>query len=181
MVLVEIAHGTTVADDEVLEAPLVAQNLLQQTGGSAAGIIVETLVGTHHLTYFCVLHQGLEGRHVGFPEVTYGNIGEIGGVTGVLRTAVYGIVLRTGPKLAVLCILRTLQTLDHLDTHHTGEIGILSVGLLTASPTGVTEDVHVRCPYRETAHLHILAAEVIHTVVVLGAELGAGHVEHLVQ
>ena len=97
MVLIEVAHGTTVAHHEVLESPLVAQDLLEQTGRTAAGIVVQTLVGTHHLSYLGILHQGLEGRHVGLPEVAHGYIIKICRVACVFRTAVYGIVLGTGP------------------------------------------------------------------------------------
>ena len=181
MVLIEVAHGTAVADDEVLKAPLIAQDLLEQTGRTAAGVIIETLVGAHHLTYLGILYQCLEGRHIGLPEVACRHIGEVGRVTGVLRTTVYGIVLGTSPELAVSGFLRTLQAFDHLNTHDACQIGIFTVGLLTAAPAWVTEDVHVRCPYRQTAHLHVLAAQVVYPVVVLGTELGAGHVEHVEQ
>ena len=76
--LIEVADGTTVADDKVLEAPFIAQNLLEQTGAAATGVIVETLVGTHHFAYFGILHQSLESGHVGFPKVTRCNINEVG-------------------------------------------------------------------------------------------------------
>ena len=147
MVLVEVTDGTAVADNEVLESPFVAEDLLEQTGRAAAGIIVETLVGTHHLTHLGVLHQGLEGGHIGLPEVAGRHIGEVGGVAGVLRTAVYGIVLGTGPEFAVLRILRPLQAAYHLDPHDTRQIGVFAVGFLSTPPTGITEDVHVRRPY----------------------------------
>ena len=180
MVLVEIADGTTVADDEVLETPIVAEDSLQQASGTATGIIVETLVGAHHFAHLGILYQSFESGHVGLPEIAHGHVGEIGGVAGVLRTAVHGIVLGTSPEFAVSGILRPLQSLDHLHAHDTRQIGILAIGLLTTSPAGITEDVHVGRPYRETAHLHILAAKVVHTVVVLGAELGACNVEYLI-
>ena len=101
-------------------------------------------------------------------------------MAGVLRAAVYGIVLGTGPELAVFGILRSLQALDHLNAHDTCQVGILAVGLLTASPTGVTEDVDIRCPDREAAHLHVLTLQVVHAVVVLGTEFGTGDVENLI-
>ena len=177
---VEVAHGTAVTDYEVLEAPVIAQDRLKQTIGTTTGIVVETLVGAHYLTYLCILYQRLEGRHVGLPEVTHRHIGEVGRVTSIFRTAVYGIVLGTCPELTVFRLLRPLQALHYLHTHDTCQVGILAVGLLTASPTRITENVDVRCPDRETAHLHVLTLQVIHTVVVLGTELGTGDVEDFV-
>ena len=74
---VEIADGTAVADYEILEAPLIAQDLLEQTVRTATGIVVETLVGTHYLAHLRILYKSLEGRHVGLPKVTYRHIGEV--------------------------------------------------------------------------------------------------------
>ena len=108
MRLIEIAHGTTVAHHQILESPLIAEDGLQQPLGTAARIIVKTLVGTHHLTHLRILHQGLEGRHVRFPHIPWGNIREIGCMTGVFGSAVHGIVLSTSPQLTVLRIFRTL-------------------------------------------------------------------------
>ena len=97
MVHVEVGDSTAVTDDEILEAPFVAQNLLEQSRTAAAWIIIEALVGTHHLTYLCILHQCLKGRHVGLPEITCRNVGQVGCMTGVLWSAVYGIVFGTSP------------------------------------------------------------------------------------
>ena len=101
-------------------------------------------------------------------------------MTGVFRTAVDGIVLGAGPEFTVFRLFRTLQTAYHLHTHLGGQVRILTIGLLTASPTRVTEDIDVRCPDRETAHLHVLTLQVVHTVIVLGTELGTGDVENLI-
>ena len=101
-------------------------------------------------------------------------------MTGVLRSAVHGIVLGTGPQLTVLGILRPLQAPHHLCTHHTRQIGILAVGLLSPAPSRIAEDVHIRCPHGEAVELLILTT-VEHPVVVLCPELRAGHVEHLIQ
>ena len=60
----------------------------------------------------------LKRRHVGLPEVAHGYISKVGGVAGVFRTAVYGIVLGTGPELAVLGVLGTLQAANDGIAHH---------------------------------------------------------------
>ena len=180
MVLVEVADSNAVADDEILETPVIAENLLKQTCRTAAGVIVQTLIGAHHFTNLGILYQRLEGRHVGLPEVTHGDIRQVGCMAGIFRTTVDGIVLGTGPEFTILGILRPLQAFYHLYTHDTRQVGVFAVGLLTAPPTGVTENVDVRCPDRETAHLHVLTLQVVHTVIVLGTELGTGDVENLI-
>ena len=175
---IEIADGSAVAHHEVFESPLVAQNLLQQTCAATARIIVESLVGTHHLAHLRILHQRLEGRHVGLPEVAHRHIGEVDGVASVFRSAVYGIVFGTRPELAILRRLRSLQSAHHLCAHHGGQIGVFAIGLLATSPARVAEDVHVRCPYAQAVELLVFALQVVHAVVILRTKLGAGHVEH---
>ena len=68
-----------------------------------------------------------------------------------------GIVLGTGPELTILRILRSLQTLHHLGAHHRGQIGILTVGLLSPAPSRIAEDIHIRCPDGKAMELLILA------------------------
>ena len=187
MRLIEVTDGATVADHQVLKAPLVAQYLLQQTVRATARIIVQTLVGTHHLTDITLRHQILEGRHIGLPEVAHRHIRQIGRVASVLWTTMYGIVLGTCPQLTVLVLTGcanqriALQTTYHGIAHHTGQVRVFTVGLLSSAPSWVTEDVDVGCPYRQTAHLHILTTQIIEAVVILCTELGGGDVEALIQ
>ena len=98
----EIGNGTAVAYHHILESPLVAQNLLKQSGAAAAWLVIPTLVGAHHLAHLCLLHKVLECRHIGFPQVAWRHIVYIGMMTAPFRTAVYGIVLGAGKQLAVL-------------------------------------------------------------------------------
>ena len=102
-------------------------------------------------------------------------------MTGIFRTAMYCIVLGTSPQFAILRSLRTLQTTYHSITHDRSQIRIFSIGLLSPAPSWVTEDVHIRSPYRQTAHLHILATEVIQSMVVLSTELRRSHIETLIE
>ena len=177
---VKVTDSTTVTHNEIFETPFVAKNLLEQTVTAAAGVIVESLIGTHHLSDLSILYQRLEGWHVGLPEVAYGNVCEVGGMAGVFRTTMYGIVLGTGPEFAILGILRPLQSTYHLGAHYTCQVGIFTVSLLSTSPTRVTEDVDIRSPYRQAAHLHIFTSQVIHTMVVLCSHLRTGGIEHLI-
>ena len=77
-----------------------------------------------------------------------------------------GKVLGTCMRLVILRVV-ALHTEHHAQSHAGTEVRVLAVGFLSTSPAWVAEDVHVRCPYREAAHLHVLAAQVVHTVVVL--------------
>ena len=179
MRFIEIADGTTVADDQILEAPLITQNLLQQSLTATAGIIVQALVGAHHLTDLGILYQCLEGRHIGFPEVAGRNVGQVGRVAGVLRTTMNGVVLGTSPELAVLGILGALKSTNHLNAHDTGQVGVFTVGLLSPAPSRITENVHIRRPNGEAVELLVLTT-VQHTMVVLRTELRTGSIEHLI-
>ena len=123
----------------------------------------------------------LKGRHIRFPEVTHGNIGQVGCMAGIFRTAMYGIMLGTGPQLTVFGGFRSLQATNHSIAHDGSQVGVFSVGLLSPAPPWVTENIDIRRPYRQRAHLHILTAKVIHPVVILGTELRRGNIEALIQ
>ena len=92
----------------------------------------------------------------------------------------HGIVLGTRPQLTVFRRLGALQTAHHGIAHHRGQVRVLTIGLLSSAPPRVAEDVYIGCPYRQTTHFHILAAQVVKTVVVLCAELRRGHIETLI-
>ena len=177
---IEIAHSTAIADHQILEAPLIAQNLLQQTGIATTRFVVKTLIGTHHFAHLRILHQCLECRHIGFPHVTRRDIGKIGMMTGVFRSAMHCIVLGTSPQLAIFCVFRTLQATHNSRSHHRGKIGVLAIGFLSASPSRVSEDIHIGSPNRQAVELLILSS-VEHTLVVLGTKLGTSCIEHFVQ
>ena len=179
MGVIEVTDGTTVANHQILKAPFITQNGLQQALRTATGVVVKALVSTHHLANLCILHQCLKGRHIGLPHITGRHIGQIGRMAGILRTAMYGIVLGTGPEFTVFGIFRSLQSLDNLRSHDTGQIGILTIGFLSPAPSRVTEDIDIRRPYREAVELLVLAA-IQHAVVILGTELGTRGIEHLI-
>ena len=152
----EVADGTAVAGNQSLEAPFVAQYLLFVAGLRTAGLSVDTLVGAHHLGHLAFLHQGFEGGEIGLPEVTLWQVLYIKGMAVPLRAAVYGIVLGAGEEFAVFAhtevfavVAHTLQAAHHGEAHLRGEVGVFAVGLLAASPAGVTEDIDVRCPERQ--------------------------------
>ena len=183
---VEIGNGTAVGNHHILEAPFVAQYLLQQTVAAATWVVVPTLVGTHHLAHVTLLHQCLERRHVCFPQVTRRNIGEVGYVTAPLGTAVHCIVLGTCQEFKIPWGRTTatkqrsaLKSGDNRESHTTGQIRVFAVCLLSPAPSRVAEDVHVRRPHRQAVELLVLAT-VEHALVILCTHLGAGGIEDII-
>ena len=146
----EVVYGPAVRYHYALVAPFVAQNLLQQAAASAARLILVAVVGTHYLFDIGLLYQCFEGWQVGFTQVTCGNVFGIELVTVPLRTAVHGKMLGAGVQLVIFGIGRSLESVYYRYTHPGCQIGILTVGLLAATPAGITEYVYVRGPESET-------------------------------
>ena len=98
----EVADGAAVGGDQPVEAPFVAQDLLLVAGLGTAGLTVDTLIGAHDFGHLAFLHQGLEGRQVGLPEVALRQLLHIELVAVPLRTAVHGEVLGAGEELPIV-------------------------------------------------------------------------------
>ena len=175
----EVVDSVAVGEHDTIVAPLVAQDINQQSVARTTGFPLETLVGTHHLAHITFLHQRLEGGQIGLPEVTVRGL-HIHRVAQRLGTAVHGIVLGTSVGLEVLIVV-ALHTLYRSHTEHGIHIGILTTGLLTASPTGITEDVHIRAPEGELGIAGIVghAHGHVEDVVVRAVPVGTGLVRHL--
>jgi len=176
----DVTDGTAVAHHEMLESPLVAQDLLEQAVVGAAGLVVETLISAHHLAHIGVLDERFECRQIGFPQITWRDLIEVGGVARALGTAVYGIVLGAGPEFAVTCRLGSLQTSHDSAAHHTCLPRVLAIGLLTTPPPRIAEDVDIGRPHRETVELLHVAAGA-EPMVILCPHLVAGGREHAVE
>ena len=67
---IEIADRSTIADNQIFESPFITENLLKQSVAATTGVIVEPLIGTHHLADVGFLDGSLESRHIGFPKIT---------------------------------------------------------------------------------------------------------------
>ena len=182
----EVANGPAVTGNQPVEAPQVAQDVLLVAGIAAAGVAINALVGAHHLGHPALLHQCLEGRQVGLPEVALGQVLNVEGVAVPFRTAVHGKVLGAGQQLAVGADAQVLAVVAHAlqaahdgQSHSRGQVGVLAVGLLSAPPSRVAEDVDVWRPVRQA----LVALDVARLLGLLG--LGAGLVadsrEHLVE
>ena len=180
----EIANGTAVAGDKALETPVVAQDVLLVAGITTARLSVDALIGAHHLGDISLLYQCLEGRQIGFPQVAFGQLLNVEGVAVPFWTAVYGEVLGTGQKLFVFVLTSfsgqtlSLQAVDYSQSHAFCQIGVFAVGLLSASPARITEDVDVRRPERQT--LIALDSTVLLGFLVFGTCLVADCRENLI-
>ena len=71
--VVEVVDGIAVGQKDSVEAPLLAQDVDEQTFAFATWLTFVAVVGTHHLAYVTFLYKGLEGRKVGLPEVAHRN------------------------------------------------------------------------------------------------------------
>ena len=162
----EVVDSVTVGHHQSVVAPLIAQDIDEQAVAGTAGLALETLVGTHHLPHVTFLHQSLEGRQIGLPEVTVCGL-YIHGVAQGLWSAMHGIVLGTGMRLDVFVII-ALHTQYGLHAQYGIHVGIFTAGLLSASPARITEDIHVGTPESQfgitrivgLAHAHMLHAVV---------------------
>ena len=178
----EVVDGIAVSEHDGIVTPLVAQDINQQTVTRTTGLALKTLISTHHLAHVTLLYQSLEGRQIGLPEVTVRGL-HIHRVTQRLRTTVHGIVLGTGVGLEIAAVI-ALHTQNGLHTQHGIQIGILTAGFLTTTPTRITEDVHVRAPESQLriagivrhTHGHI---EQLRIVVIRTVPIGTGLIAHL--
>ena len=144
MALMEILDGPAVTGHVTRKAPLVSQNILQQSLASAARLAIGAIISTHHCLHAGFLHAGLECGQIGLRHVLLGS-DRIKAVTDVLGTAVHGEMLRTGCSLQVILVM-SLDALHKANAKTGGQIRILTEGLVSAAPAGITEDVYVGRP-----------------------------------
>ena len=96
--VIEIVDGVAVGHHQSVVAPLVAQDVYEQSVAGAAGTALETLIGAHHLAHIAFLHQCLKGGQIGLPQVAVGGL-HVHGVAQRFGSAVYGVVLGTSMGL----------------------------------------------------------------------------------
>ena len=140
----EVVDGIAVGEHDGIVAPLVAKDVDEQTVAGAAGLALEALVGAHHLAHICLLHQSLECRQVGLPQVTVRRL-HVHRVAQGFGTAVYGVVLGAGVGLEITVVV-ALHAEYRLHAEHGVHVRVFAAGLLSASPAWVTEYVDVRAP-----------------------------------
>ena len=148
MVEEEVAERTAVGGHIALEAPLVAQELLEVFRGGATAFAVGAVVGTHHADDMRGLDQVAEGGQVGRLGVVWRDL-RVESMTLGFGTAMSPEVLGAGRREQVLRMV-ALESANEGLAHLRGQEGIFAVGLLPASPAWVAEDVDVGGPVGES-------------------------------
>ena len=97
----EVANGTAVTGNESIEAPFIAKYLLFVTGLTTTRLAVYTLIGTHHLGHFALLHQRLKGRQIGLPQVALRQVFHIKRMSIPFWPTMHGEVLGTSQQLFI--------------------------------------------------------------------------------
>ena len=173
----DVVDGPAVRHDVAAEAPLFAQDLLQQPATGATGLVQRAVVGAHHGLSLSPLHAQLERREVGFAQIVLVDNG-VEAVSLRFRTAVHDVVLGGGHGFQVVGIL-ALETFDKGHGQRAGQVGILAVGLHPATPARVAKQVYVGRPEGEP--LEDFATPVSDELVVLGPSLVRNRCRHAEQ
>src|SRR6266567_8312677 len=138
----------TVRYDEALEAPRIAQVVLQQHLVGASCGIVNGVVGAHHGLHMSIHYGGAEGRQIGLFQIAWAYI-HVEDMAQGLGAAMDRKVFACCNRLRMIGII-ALYTVNKGDTHAAGQERIFSVRLLTAAPTWVAKDIDVRRPEGES-------------------------------
>ena len=137
-----VVQRPTVGDEQPVVAPLVLQDVDEQTLVGAARHAVEPVVAAHHHPHVGVVDDILERRQIGGPKGAPADR-RVKRVAVGLRSAVHGEMLDAGECLVPVVDL-LLETVHAGGAHARGEVGVFAVGFHTASPARVAEDVDVR-------------------------------------
>ena len=180
--VIEVVDGIAVSQYDSIVAPLVAQNVNQQTVAGTTWFSLKPLISTHHLAHVTFLNQCFECWQIGLPQVAVGWL-YIHRVAQGFWSAVHSIVLGTSVGFKVFVVV-ALHTKNGLHTKHGVQIGVLTACFLTASPAWVTEDVDVWTPEGEFwvawivnhSHWHVKQFGI---VVVSAIPVGARLIRHL--
>jgi len=168
---VEIGDGAAVGDNEALEAPLIAEKIVEESAG-AGGFAENAIVSTHRRVGVAVDDGGAKRGSVGVVKIVEGD-GNVEAMADGFRARVDGVVFGSGDSLQVVRIL-TLEASDEGDAEARGQKRIFTVGFLAASPARIAKDIDVGRPIGEA----VVAAGVVVLlrVVEFGASLGGDDV-----
>ena len=170
-----VVQCPTVGDKQAVIAPLITQNVDQQTFVRAARLPVQPVVTAHQHSNIRILDNVLKRRQIGGPEGASAD-GNIEGMAFGFGTAMHGKMLHARQRL-VTPVLLLLQTAHTRGTHTRGKERILAVGFHPPAPARVAENVDVRGEKRKPRVVIVLAcflgAKVLHPRFV------GDHPEHL--
>ena len=170
MVDMEITDGPAVADHMAFESPFVPQGILQECLAAAGRFAVYTVIGAHDGFNFGFLHRGFKSR-----QVCFGHILRIGHRVEFMaegfRAGMHGKMLAAGGCFQIFPV--ALEAFDIPDSEPARQVRIFAVGLMSAAPAGIPEDVDVRTPYGEP-FIDIPVAETALPVVFRARFIGNG-------
>ena len=66
MLVIDVVYGAAVARNKAAEAPLIAQNVVEQDAVGAAGCAVQPVVSTHDGSHVGLFHHAFEGWQIVF-------------------------------------------------------------------------------------------------------------------
>ena len=158
-----------------LKAPFTAKDMLKLFT-AAAGFSVCPVISTHDGFHICILYQHFKSRKIRFVEIFFRWLC-IKLMTQSLRTGMNGKMLRTGSRFPVFAI--SLKTFYKSRSQLSGKIRILSVGLMSSSPSGITEDIHIRRPERQS--LINIPVVLFHIFIVFRSSLCRNHLCHIMK
>ena len=166
--LPEVLHRRVIGQDEALEAPLAAQDVLQQLRATASPAIADVVEGRHDSVAVSILDRHLEGLEVDLADSLLVGPGSHHAVT-VAFLIVQGKVLHVSVDAVLLCAC------DGICGHSTGQDTVLRVVLeVTAGECGAV-DVHSRAIPAGSVHLIGHLADAVAEVV--GQILAPGHTD----
>src|SRR5690606_11815102 len=105
------------------------------------GFPIGSVIGTHYRYSLALFNTLLKSRQICLPQILWANPG-IKGMPQRFRPAMYGIVFRRSHRLQIFRII-SLDPFYKSHTHTSGQIGVLSIGFLPPSPSGITEYIDV--------------------------------------
>ena len=146
MMLMKISDRPAIRHKMPLEIPLSTQNTANQCLTSAARLPVRPVISAHHRLHMRFFDKRLECRQICFLHIFRVGLC-IKLMAQRLRSGMHREMLRARRRLHDLTI--SLQALDESNTQSGSQIRILSIGLMSPSPSGIPENIDIRRPERK--------------------------------
>lgn len=141
MMFVKITYSPAVGNEIAVKAPFF--KLVHKAVTCAGGFTVHTVVCAHNALNFCVLYNGFKGRKICLFKLLFGHLC-IKLVAESFGAAVDCKMLCAGGCTESFSL--SLQALHIRFAVFGGKIRVLAVGLVSTSPSWITENVDVGCP-----------------------------------
>ena len=140
MVLMKIADRPAVRNKMAFKSPFTPQ-LSHQIVAGTAGFTVGAVIGSHYRFNIRILNQGTKSGKISLFQILRGS-DCVEAVAKSFRPAVHGEMLGTCGGFQRFSV--ALQAVYECLAEAGGEIRVLAVCFMAASPARITEDVDVR-------------------------------------